>query len=897
MKENLSNIQKAYSPEKVHEKKETISSPKKSEKSNIFPEIISSPENTKQMNQKFFPLKEKFFGSKPSPIRSFSPKAHSPILTYYGLSPNFQEINYYSPKIKKESPKKINRINSSKMSPNFNTSPSAIFNVTKGGNKNEEDNNVNNNKTLQEKIEPFVKMENMNNINNINLKRDNYNLSEEDDEDNDSNDNSNDNDETYILSFHVDDKNDLNKNLNFNIINNDANKDKNKDNNNNYSNLNNNEENNKFISNENTDVKNIISKSEYMPYIPNNLRNLNEINYIPNNNSNNNINYPTDIYLNIPQTSMNNINQNNIINNINYIENQSNQSRSFYYKGDNYQIISNQENKNLDKNTIPGQIRSITPDDIVTTITSNNKVIKRINPNVYLNESNEFLAYNIFPLAQDQAGCRFLQEKIEGDSENTVKIFFTALIPYLIALIKDPFGNYFVQKFFPYLTEEELKIFLEKISKNILDLGSNHHGTRVIQNIIPYLNNKELFNLFLNCIKPSIIPLLKEMHGVHIINKIIVLHPECSSEINKLIIDNCSSLATDKHGCCFLQKILENPESTMKNELIKSLIENIFVLIIDQFGNYVIQSILFLNNSKYSAEIALRISDSVPYYSKHRYSSNVVEKCFDFCGKKERNVLIDKLSQPEVISELILDEHGNYVIQKVLYYSDFNKREEILNNIRPLIPKIKNTSFGIKLLNKLFTMYPKLNSNLKEERNSNKYQYNFNGYINNNRNKKFNYYNYNNNYNFHNNNYYNYNFNNNYMNYFNNIGNNTNNKNNINNIKNSDMNNNKDFNNNQDIDNNNVALSNYYNINNNTINININKNKKESEDNNIKIMNSGNNIMNEDKDINEIQYNNNTNEHKKKKKKKKGKKMKKNSEEFHNEKNNNQTINNNQNID
>ena len=63
----------------------------------------------------------------------------------------------------------------------------------------------------------------------------------------------------------------------------------------------------------------------------------------------------------------------------------------------------------------------------------------------------------------------------------------------------------------------------------------------------------------------------------------------------------------------------------MKNELIKNLIKNIFVLIIDQFRNYVIQSILFLNNSKNSTEITLRISDSIPYYSKHRYSSNFVE--------------------------------------------------------------------------------------------------------------------------------------------------------------------------------------------------------------------------------------------------------------------------------
>ena len=69
---------------------------------------------------------------------------------------------------------------------------------------------------------------------------------------------------------------------------------------------------------------------------------------------------------------------------------------------------------------------------------------------------------------------------VEKYPENTVKIFYKELIPYLIPLIKDPFGNYFVQKLFPQLSQEEIKTFYENIGPNIFDLGSNHHGTRVI---------------------------------------------------------------------------------------------------------------------------------------------------------------------------------------------------------------------------------------------------------------------------------------------------------------------------------------------------------------------------------------------------------------------------------
>ena len=91
-----------------------------------------------------------------------------------------------------------------------------------------------------------------------------------------------------------------------------------------------------------------------------------------------------------------------------------NQNSNFYYKGDHYQINNFKDHNKKKDYKKTGEIPSITQEDIVIAITSNNKIIRRIDPNTYLNESNEFLAHNIFKLGQDQAGCRFLQEKILG---------------------------------------------------------------------------------------------------------------------------------------------------------------------------------------------------------------------------------------------------------------------------------------------------------------------------------------------------------------------------------------------------------------------------------------------------------------------------------------------------
>ena len=322
---------------------------------------------------------------------------------------------------------------------------------------------------------------------------------------------------------------------------------------------------------------------------------------------------------------------------------------------------------------------------------------------------------------------------------------------------------------------------------------------------------------------------------------------------------------------------MDGPNKKLKDELIESLVENCFVLIIDQFGNYVIQSILLLNESKASAAIAMKICDNIQYYSKHRYSSNVIEKCFDFCGKKERKKLIEKICSPDIIADLILDEHGNYVVQKALFFAEPEKKESILNNIITLIPKIKAVPFGEKLLNRLFATYPQLSSNiyksgninLKEsiERNKNKKNKKKSKK---NKNKK-------NNDNYSNNN------------------ENWNNNNNFVGSKNGFINNNNNVLNNNINVNNNITINNFNNFNNNHMDINSISNNDKNE---INFIDFNNNIINNDLNYNPnyIPENNinNFKDQAKKKKKKKDKKKKNNQESNINYKNNfNNNINNN----
>ena len=124
--------------------------------------------------------------------------------------------------------------------------------------------------------------------------------------------------------------------------------------------------------------------------------------------------------------------------------------------------------------------------------------------------------------------------------------------------------------------------------------------------------------------------------------------------------------------------------------------------------NYVIQSILLMNNINCGNAIAMRITENVCYYAKHKYSSNVVEKCFDYCNGIVRDKLIYTLMRPEAINDLILDEHGNYVIQKVLACVDMERQKAMLALIIPLFDKLKMMNYGERVINRLLMSYPQL---------------------------------------------------------------------------------------------------------------------------------------------------------------------------------------------
>lgn len=427
----------------------------------------------------------------------------------------------------------------------------------------------------------------------------------------------------------------------------------------------------------------------------NKQNNFNTFNAVPVNNMNtmNNMNA-----YNPANISMMNFNLQNKIHN-NYIEDNNIQFQDYQQN-----VNELNYNPNFPLNSFIFQNQN--PNYYITSKNNKHKKIKRINPITYVNESFEYFSENLLELGKDQMGCRFIQKKIEDEPISAKNHLFPSMIKYATSLMKDPFGNYLVQKIISYLSESEISQLIDVLKNDILEIGVNNHGTRVLQHLTSYLKSKPLIMKFIQIIIPFVIPLIKDSNGSHIVLKLANDFPYCFNDILEIICNNCEELSTHRQSCCFIQKLLNMKDSISIVNLSNKLAKLSSKLIVDQYGNYVIQSLIRLGNKDICHKIAEDMIYDIVNISIHKYSSNVLEKCFDYGSDKTVKKLIAALYHKSAIETLILNEHGNYVVQKILRYCSASEKVEIFKQISSLVPRIKSLSFGDKLLYVLINDYP-----------------------------------------------------------------------------------------------------------------------------------------------------------------------------------------------
>ncbi|OIV97894.1 hypothetical protein TanjilG_12651 [Lupinus angustifolius] len=132
--------------------------------------------------------------------------------------------------------------------------------------------------------------------------------------------------------------------------------------------------------------------------------------------------------------------------------------------------------------------------------------------------------------------------------------------------------------------------------------------------------------------------------------------------------DYIYNMAKDQSGCRFLQRMVDEGTHEDMRMVFEGIIENVVELMMDPFGNYLVQKLLSVCNEDQRLQIVLMLTNEpgqLVRISLNTHGTRVVQKLIETLNSGQQISLVRSAIQPGFL-DLIKDLNGNHVIQRCL---------------------------------------------------------------------------------------------------------------------------------------------------------------------------------------------------------------------------------------
>jgi len=410
-------------------------------------------------------------------------------------------------------------------------------------------------------------------------------------------------------------------------------------------------------------------------------------------------NYSQSLYTNLNKNDINNpINNINNINNINFSELSSRASFQSLNKNKKYNNYYNSKFNYCNNHNIHIKMKD---------------------------EANKSVNGSWRIMLKDQKGSKLIQKKIEEKSPDFLNKLYEQIKNNLKEIMTDQYGNYVIQKFVEYCDKKVISEMFSQISNSLYEISINNYGTRPVQKMIENLAmnmTTQDINIILGMTKGNVLDLIKDINGNRVIQSIIqnFKNKELLSPLYKELNENITEILKTKSGCCVFSKVILNITENDLNLVVDNIIKNFASFINDEFGNISLKRLIKLNNENYNSKIFPCIKDSIINFSCQKFSSNVIEACIDNNTTLKKRTIEKLIDDDSIISKLIIDQFGNYIVQKALQNSEQKEFDIIINIIKNNEKKLKQSQHGKVVYEKLMKNYKKYLIDDKIEKGNNK---------------------------------------------------------------------------------------------------------------------------------------------------------------------------------
>ncbi|XP_052190626.1 pumilio homolog 12-like isoform X2 [Diospyros lotus] len=203
--------------------------------------------------------------------------------------------------------------------------------------------------------------------------------------------------------------------------------------------------------------------------------------------------------------------------------------------------------------------------------------------------------FQLFSICLNPHGSRAVQKLLQHvTSEGTIAFIVSALAPGAVALSTDPIGHHVIQQCLICFSSEDNKYLLNEIAANCFEIATNKSGCCVLQSCLEHSEGEQRDRLVAEIIANAL-HLSEDPYGNYVVQQVLDLKiPEATENLLRQLEGNYASLSCNKYASNVVEKCLIESGEEQSSWIIIDLLSswNVSMLLVDPFGNFVIQSAL-----------------------------------------------------------------------------------------------------------------------------------------------------------------------------------------------------------------------------------------------------------------------------------------------------------------
>ena len=280
----------------------------------------------------------------------------------------------------------------------------------------------------------------------------------------------------------------------------------------------------------------------------------------------------------------------------------------------------------------------------------------------------EQMKNNLFDIMTDQYGNYVIQKFVENCDKKLISKMLQKLSQNinnktLYEISINNYGTRPVQKMLENLpsniSQQDINIVLNIAKGNVLNLIKDINGNRVFQSIIQNIKNKEVLSPIYKEMNENLTEIIKTKSGCCVFAKVLSNITENDLNITfDIIFNNINQFINDEFGNISLKRIIKLNNENYNEKIFSYIKDNITQLSCQKFSSNVIEACIDNTTSlkKKTIEKIIENENNINDLILDQFGNYIIQNALQNAEEKEFNIIIEHIKENE--KKLKQSQHG-----------------------------------------------------------------------------------------------------------------------------------------------------------------------------------------------------------------------------------------------